>query len=141
MRDVYVLLHFESRKFQKSPPTGRKGMYEENSDFRGKKNKSQEQQDKEYGLQFSQISSDNFQRHVIQYPGSFPTTSYLSCSCPVHPTATINPFLPLYPPLLSPVSVGVFYHTTFLIPHHYDLHRKPDTCHKRFPLLIADWRL
>jgi hypothetical protein len=42
IRDVYVLLHFESRKFQKSPPKGRKGVYEENSDFRGKKNNSQE---------------------------------------------------------------------------------------------------
>jgi hypothetical protein len=38
----------EIRKFQKSPPKGRKGVYEENSDFRGKKNNRQGKKHEEY---------------------------------------------------------------------------------------------
>ncbi len=43
---------------------------------------------KVYWLLLSRISSDNFRKHVIQYPGRCPTTSYLSWSWPTHPTET-----------------------------------------------------
>jgi hypothetical protein len=74
MVDGFLLLMFsrvmtdilERRNFQKSPSKGRKGVYEENSDFRGKKNNRQGKKHKEYWLLFRQLSSDNFQRHVIQ---------------------------------------------------------------------------
>ena len=55
----------ETRKFQKRPPIGREGVYDENSDFIGKKTNRIEKKHKVYWLLLSQISSDSFRKHTI----------------------------------------------------------------------------
>ena len=55
----------ESRKFQKRPPIGREGVYDENSDYRGKKTNRMEKKHKVYWLLLSHISSDSCRKHAI----------------------------------------------------------------------------
>ncbi len=105
-----VKMYKQMANFQKSPPKDMDGVYEENSDFRGKITNRQGGKHELYWLLFSQLSSDNFRKHTIQHPGSWPTTSYPCWSSPVHHTVTINPFLSLLPRLtkIRPVTSANF---------------------------------
>jgi hypothetical protein len=58
----------------------------------GKMTNRRGQKQKLYCLLLPRISSDNFRKHAVGQPVTWPTTSYPPCSCNARPTATIIPF-------------------------------------------------
>ena len=66
-QEVNVVCEGETRKFQKRPPIGREGVYDENSDYRGKKTNRMEK-----NIQYIDCYSVKFHRTAA---GSMPFCS------------------------------------------------------------------